>query len=360
MNNIAAVILLLFLCATSAAHAACDFNRLVDESTLLQQGFTDASSRLLQDDKEKARAQTVMPSVKRIFLSAETQTMAMYGWQNTAVSSAEELSQHLATMKENASKQKFDIASQALDEDSRFIRYDIDYQRKDWPQKESGLEALDSNNCWLSVKFGYAIANHNDKAVKVQNLIAADISRIHQALDTDLQKKESEFMNKAFTGQLPTFSLDIFIELLLPTLLLTVIVGFIVHRAAQNTGNIHTRIFCKLFAAFWIGYAIFVAFTHQSVVGLELYVYAAIMIAFGIIAFLLGSGLILVLTSLCIGHILRSTLFIMFQIEISPRMVWFDVGLLSILTIYALSMGFKRRSQQRELRHSVNVVDRDS
>lgn len=347
----------LLLTLPIAAQAACDYNKIVDASPLLQQEYVDSSARILQDPSEAQKARQILNYVQRIFMHPNNQTLVMYGWQDVGQNSGASVPGKISELESAAKKQGFEFSSRRLDANAAIFK--VEYNRLPWPQRETALEMQDGE-CWITVKFGGNEQHDAAQDSALLKLYDAELTRMYEQVSTQsaASLKERILSKKTFTGTLPSFHLSVFWELMLPTLLLAMIAGLIISRAARMEDNIHASLFSKISAGLWVLYAVIITFFSEIPLGLEHYFYAAIMITVSVLAVLLHPSLVVTAISLNLAHILRSTMFILFGIHIAPRLVWFEVGLLSLAVIYVLALGFKRQSPLSDRSSKRNVVDR--
>lgn len=345
--------------------AACDFTAMAQASPLLQQGFTDSTTAIFQNPAEAQKARQVLVNVQRIFLHPQSKSILMYGWSQLpenwggGQNEADLLSARMKKLKSEADQARQDFHFSILSGTPAAARFGIFYQNQKWPQREIGMEMLNADHCWLTVKLG---GNKMDDAAAdaaLQRQIDAEFARLRGAEDAFLGADIS-------LGELPSFNNRNFWAFTIPTLILALLAGIIIGKTAECEDNRHLQIYFRVMAGLWLLYVLVLTIFRLHFVdsaytlSLEHFVYAAIMLVVQISGMILGPVLALPSVALALGHSIRAALFLMLGFDHAPRLVWFDVGLMTLMALYLLTMAFRRRkTMARPGGARPSVVDRN-
>lgn len=365
-------LLFAILCGLSAPALAdniiCDLNALTFQSPLLQQGFQDATHSILGNEKEARKARQVLTNVRRIFLHPSSQSILMYGWSQLPdplprdAEKSSFLMQRMERLKKEAASGGHKLDYQLQIGQPIAVAFQISYINATWPQREEGIEAVVGDSCWVTMKLGgNAMPNKNADAEFIGRA-HEEFSRIRGAFSTNEPGSDGELFAM---HQLPSFDMGNFWAVTLPALILAFLCGVIIGRAATPLDNIHVKIYFRAMTALWIIYALLISVFKPVFIppeftpNLEHYVYAAMMIAIHALGILFGPAMAVPSVAIALGHALRAVFFIALNYQLTPRIIWFDVGLMTLMVLYVLIFGFKRRGPMaRSSGNRPNVVDR--
>jgi hypothetical protein len=350
-----------------AARADCAFDKIVDATPLLQQGYVDATARFIGGTSAEAKKlQQSFPYAKRVLLHQPTQTMITYGWREigeTVEANTGFVSNYMNRMQKEAEKHGLGFKSGNISDQPFSAEYRTDYPTGDWPQREIGLEVFLPPHCQLSVKAAGIVQLVSTADQQLINSYRAEFTRLRD--EVKALPPGHSIVDVLTLRELPPSDTNNFWRFSLPTLLLAVIAGIIIGRAAHVRENDHTAHYFRLMTLLWVLYTLGISVLSQWFlpagypISLEHYIYAAIMLIVNILGLILGSVMLLPSVALTMGHILRSTIFSALGLNSAPRIIWFDVGILLLCVLYALYFSFGRSGTLPRPKGSVpNVVDR--
>ncbi len=375
VSTIAIGFILFFAGQSLAENKNCDFSENVLASSLLESGFSDGTERLLGNRADAAKARKIMANVRRIFLHNQSQSILLYGWSELppelqiAGDKKALLLARMNKLRGEADKLGHRFTFEILPGQPQAASFQVIYAHTQWPQRELGIEVIAEKDCWLTVKAG---GNRiGDSAIDKAFLQALhqEFARMRSFGGNStglafLPSLDSLRPSVSFNG-LPTFNGDNFWSFALPTLMLAFLIAIILGRASESLENRHATYYFRIMLGLWVLYALFLSLLPQSLVpagyplSLEHFVYAAFMIAVQILGLILGQSMLLPSVSLALGHSLRTTLFTFLGFEHAPRLIWYDVGLMTILALYVLLMSFRRRQLTGRNKGGVpNIIDR--
>lgn len=350
----------------------CDFNMAVIQSPLLLQGFTDNTSEILGNAAQSQKARGIMPNVQRVFLHPSSQSIVMYGWNNLPGPLKRDqekmafLMQRMEQLKKEAANAGYPFDYKNLVGKPTAVVFNTKYTGKSWPQREIGMESVFGSQCWLVIKVGgNMIADKNADADFIKSTMA-EFERI-RGMSGGAEPGAFPVLDSGEykIGSLPGFDAENFWAIAISVIILALLFGIIIGRAASCADNKHTRAYFKLMAALWLVYAMLISVfkdsfvTHDFALGLEHYVYAALMIAVNALGILLGPVMALPSVALALGHAVRTVLFILLNYNHAPRIVWLDIGLMILMAIYILTFGFRRKIDIARTKNGrANIVER--
>ncbi|TAH36510.1 MAG: hypothetical protein EYC62_02370 [Alphaproteobacteria bacterium] len=365
---------LTILCAISLPAFAdtiiCDMNAATIQSPLLQQGFQDASDDILGNETEARKARQVLTNVQRIFLHPGSQSILMYGWSqlpDPLTRDAEKnsfLLQRMERLKREAASggHKFDYQLQSGQPIT--VAFQIAYANKPWPKREEGIEIVAGDQCWVTVKLGGNAISNKKADSEFIDRIHDEFSRIRKSFQPNTSAVSTS-SNIFQMHQLPDFDFENFWAFTLPTLILAFLCGVIIVRAAAPLENIHVAIYFKAMTGLWIVYALLISvfqpvFVQNGFIPhLEHYIYAAMMIVIHGLGILFGPVMAVPSVAIALGHALRTICFLFLNYQLAPRILWFDVGIMILISLYVLFAGFRRRGPMaRSIGNRPNVIDR--
>ena len=347
----------------------CSYEDISGSSLFIQQGFVDSSVEILNNPVEAPKARQVLSNVQRIFLHRPSQSILMYGWGTLPddfsrdIEKSSLLIKRMEKLKRDAESAGHNFNFQLLAGKPLAARFEIAYASKKWPNRELGVEVISEDSCWITMKLGgNRLADTN--ADKIFISIADDeITRLRNKVANLDEVTPVELME---IKPLPQFNSDNFWAFSMPTLIMAFLIATIIGRAAVCLENKHIAAYFRIMTLSWIIYALFISLFPKVIVGssyplnLEHYVYAAIMIIVQSLGMIYGSSLALVSVALALAHSLRTALFTLLDFGQAPRIIWFDVGLMTLISLYVLFCGFRRRNTLSRPSGSVpKVVDRN-
>lgn len=363
----------------AAGNFSCDFDEIVTASPLLRQGFSDATMQILNNPVEAQKARQVLSNVQRIFLHPASKSILMYGWSslpaemNQSAEKTRLLKQRMNKLKGEAEQGKHSFDYRILRGDPASAQFIIHYRAKNWPQREIGIEIVAGDDCWLTAKLGGNKAASESDDNQIIDQLKDEFSRLRGAINSNAIPDDStatprSFMPASFDFKgLPPFNNSNFWAFTFPTLIIALLVGIIIGRAAKCAENKHVSYYFRAMVFFWLGYALILSIFRNSFIdpgynlSLEHFVYAAIMLVVHVLGLIFGSVMALPSVALVLGHSIRTALFTLMGFTYAPKLIWFDVGLMTIAALYLLLKSFHRhRGLPRPTGSMPNVVDRSN
>jgi len=368
-GKILVLVLILFAAMPCRAGVICDFNALGAQSPLLSQGFIDASSNILGNPVESQKARQILANVQKIYLHQASQSMAMFGWSDLPAELNGEaqkkalLTARMDKLKREAESQGYGFNYQLVSENPLAVEFNTAYPAKSWPQREIGTEIIVGDNCYATIRFGgnkladpaadaAVIRIMQNEFLRYRDWVAANYS---DSPKTDLEIRP-----------LPGFNAKNFWDIMTPTLIIAFVIGMVISRTAQSRDCPHIQYFFRAMVGLWFIYVLILSLAKNYFIGpayplsLDHFVYAAIMIIINACGIIMGPIVIVPAIAMALAHSLRAAIFMAMNVDAAPRIIWFDVGLMTMLSIYVLLAGFRRRSSLPRPSGSIpKIVDRN-
>ncbi len=357
---------IIFNATTVRAETNCDFATSLGQADFAAQGFQDVTKTISADAAQWQKYRQNLQNVQRIYKNDLTQSLIMLGYSPVPEELAGEtgaaalLQTRMNRLRQSARDNGYDFRfSLLLDRPVTAEFTAASAKAQQWPYLETGIEILTDSGCWAVMKLGSGKSGADSGVVDavrtefmaLRNELSA--SPEQPALDTSID------MNR-----LPQFNSKNFWDIMVPTAILALLFAVVIGRAARAQDNMHVVWYFRLMTAAWIIYVLGISVFKAWVlpggypIALEHYVYAAVMLTLPILGIMFGSGLALLSLSFALGHSVRTSLFLLFGFTQAPMLVWFDVGLMTLLPLYVLVTSFRRRHSIAAQRHAKSVIDR--